>query len=275
MTTLHERVTAAAAAVRLRMKHEPRVGIVLGSGMGGFADRVEDATRIPYTEIPGFPSTSVNGHAGELVLGRIGSVDTAVLAGRSHYYEGHDLEVVTLPVRVLAALGARELILTATVGGIRPGLHPGDLVCLSDHINLMGANPLRGIADPQLGPRFVDLTQAYSQRLRGIAEEQARAMNLELAQGVYVAMPGPSYETPAEIRMAALVGGDVVGMSTVPEAIVARQCGLELLALALVTNPAAGLGAGALSHDEVLAVGREASERMQRLIIGIVSTIDR
>lgn len=273
MLGLFDRVQKAAEVVRRHVRRAPRVGIVLGSGMGALAERLSDAVRIPYGEIPEFPTTSVAGHAGELVVGALEGVDVAVLRGRIHYYEGHDLATVTLPVRVLSLLGVTELILTAAAGGIRPELQVGDLVLVSDHINMMGENPLRGVNDERLGHRFVDLTEVYSARLRDVARRCAPGLGFSLAEGVYVAMPGPSYETPAEIRMVGMLGGSVVGMSTVPEAIVARQCGLDVLALALVTNAAAGVTEALVSHEEVLAVSGLGADRLGSLIERIVGAL--
>lgn len=241
--------------------------------MGAVADRVTDVTAIPYSEIPEFCQSSVVGHAGRLLIGELGGATVAVMQGRLHYYEGHTLAQVTLPIRVLAAIGARVLILTAATGGIRADLRAGNIVCVSDHINMLGDNPLRGIADDRLGPRFPDLSEAYSRRLREVAHATARGLGIALTDGVYAAMPGPSYETPAEIRMLRTLGADVVGMSTVPEAIVARQAGMEVLALALVTNAAAGLGTTPITHEEVLAAGRAAEATMCRLLEAVVERL--
>jgi purine-nucleoside phosphorylase len=264
---LFERARRAADAIRREITLRPEFGIVLGSGLGGLADRVMDANALRYDEIPEFPPPGVPGHAGRLVIGRLGGRPVAALQGRFHYYEGHDLSTVTLPIRVLAALGVRTLILTAATGGVAPGLSVGQVTCLRDHINLLGANPLRGPHDERLGPRFPDMTMVYDARLRAAAVRHSDALGEPLREVVYAAMPGPSYETPAEIAMLRTLGADLVGMSTVPEAIVARQCGLRVLAFALVTNAAAGLGEGEISHEEVLAAGRgEGARRLGDLI---------
>jgi purine-nucleoside phosphorylase len=264
----------ALRVVLERASSRPEIGLVLGSGWGSFAASLNDATRIAYSEIPGFPEPGVAGHVGQLVLGRIGRAPVAVLQGRFHYYEGHSLATTTLPVRLLARLGVRRLILTAAVGGIRPDLQPGDFVCLTDHLNLLGHNPLRGPHEDPLGPRFPDMSQVYDPRLRSLATEAAAHLGIPLLTGVYAAMPGPSYETPAEIRMLRTLGADVVGMSVVPEAIVARQMGVEVLGLALVSNAAAGVSAQPIDHAEVLAAGRAAAGRIDALLRAIVESLE-
>jgi purine-nucleoside phosphorylase len=267
-----ERADEAASAIRA-LAGIPQFAIVLGSGLGSFAERLVDATTIPYDRIPHFPRPTVVGHHGNLVIGSIGAARVAAFQGRFHYYEGHELPAVTFPVRVLQALGVRTLVLTAATGGIRESLRAGDLVCLCDHLNLLGSNPLRGPNDDRLGPRFPDMTEVYSRRLRALAAEEAAKLGLPLTEGVYAALPGPSYETPAEIRMLRTLGADVVGMSTVPEAIVARHAGMEVLALALVTNSAAGVTGEPISHEDVLAAGREASRKIGALIAGLVARL--
>jgi purine-nucleoside phosphorylase len=225
-----------------------------------------DTIAIPYREIPHFPSTTVAGHSGQVLLGNLSGYPTLMFQGRFHYYEGHNLETVTFPMRVLQQLKIPRLILTAATGGIRVDLRPGSVVVLTDHLNLIGQNPLRGLADPRLGTRFPDMTEVYSKRLREIALEEAARIDLELTPGVYACLPGPSYETPAEIRMLRALGADVVGMSTVPEAIVARHAGIEVLALALVSNAAAGVLGTPITHDEVLEAGRVTGPILTRLI---------
>ena len=225
---------------------------------------------IPYAKIPHFPVPSVAGHAGNLVVGKLDGASVLMLQGRFHYYEGHPLQVVTFPVRVLQFLGVRTLILTAATGGIRSELRPGNLVCLSDHLNLLGTNPLRGPHDDRLGPRFPDMTEVYSKRLRSLARDEGKRLGINLIAGVYACLPGPSYETPAEIRMLQALGADVVGMSTVPEAIVARQAGIEVLAFALVTNAAAGVTGTPINHGEVLEAGKKATPLLGKLIRRVV-----
>jgi purine-nucleoside phosphorylase len=269
----YSRIDEAAAAIRPRWPEVPGVAAVLGSGLGPLADRAADRIEMPYAEIPHFPTTTVAGHAGHLIFGRLGGAPVALLQGRFHHYEGHDLATATLPVRVLRHLGVRTLILTAAAGGIRPDLKPGDIVCLADHLNLLGANPLRGPNDDRLGPRFPDMTEVYSRRLRDLAAAQARALGIDLRSGVYACMPGPSYETPAEIRMLRTLGADVVGMSTVPEAVAARHGGMDVLAFALVSNAAAGVTDAPISHEEVLEAGRASGPRLGELIERIIGGI--
>jgi purine-nucleoside phosphorylase len=270
---LFDRVETAAHFLQRRVEEPPSIAVVLGSGLGSLADRLVDPITIPYAEIPHFPAPTVHGHRGNLVVGKLGSARVAALQGRFHYYEGHDLEAVTLPVRLMKAFGVKTLILTAATGGIHPDYRPGDLVCLSDHLNLIGSNPLRGPNDDRLGLRFPDMTRVYSPGLRKLAIEEAARLGLTLREGIYACLPGPSYETPAEIRMLRTLGTDVVGMSTVPEAIVARHSGLEVLAFALVTNAAAGITGATITHEEVIEAGREAGERLGDLIQSIVDKI--
>jgi purine-nucleoside phosphorylase len=272
---LFDRIETSVHALQRRVLEPPAIAIVLGSGLGDLADRLTGAFVIPYTEIPHFPVPTVHGHRGNLIVGTLGSKRIAALQGRFHYYEGHDLEAVTFPVRVLGALGVKTLILTAAAGGIDPRYRTGDLVCLSDHLNLLGSNPLRGPNDDRLGLRFPDMTQVYSLELRKLAEEEAARLRLSLREGVYACLPGPSYETPAEIRMLRALGADVVGMSTVPEAIVARHSGMDVLAFALVTNAAAGITGAKITHEEVIEAGREAVQRLGHLIEAIVGRLTK
>jgi purine-nucleoside phosphorylase len=229
----------------------PVVAVVLGSGLGAFADELEDAVSIPYSEIPGFPQSTAIGHAGKLVLGNVADVPVAVMAGRFHLYEGYTAWQAALGVRVLGKLGAKHLIVTNAAGGIGAHLTEGCLVLITDHINLQGQNPLTGPNDPTLGPRFPDMTEAYSLRARRIALE----LNPHFLEGVYAALPGPSYETPAEIRYLRTIGADLIGMSTVPETIAANHMGIEVLGISCVTNLAAGMSGKKLNHEEVLAIG--------------------
>lgn len=256
--------TAAKALLR-KAKHRPVLGIVLGSGFGGVGSRVELVRRIPYAEIPGFPAAAVQGHTGELLLGKLAGVPVAVLSGRCHFYEGHSMENVTFAVRTLAALGVTDLLLTNAAGGINRRFRPGDLMALTDHINLMGVNPLRGPQSDGL-PRFVDMTRAYDAGLRDTLKRAAKARRISLKEGVYLAVSGPSYETPAEIRAFATLGADAVGMSTVPEAIAAVQCGLRVAGISCITNVAAGLGSKGLDHAEVLETGDSVREKAADLL---------
>lgn len=265
------RADEAAAAIRAAGIEPPRVAVVLGSGLNELADRLPDGAAVPYERIPHFPRPTVAGHQGRIIAGRMHGVPMLMLQGRFHYYEGHDLETVTFPVRVLQRLGVGTLILTAATGGIREDLRAGDLVLLKDHLNLLGVNPLRGVNDDRLGTRFPDMTEVYSSRLRTIATEVAGSLSIGLTEGVYACMPGPSYETPTEIRMLSTLGADVVGMSTVPEAIVARHAGMEVLGIALVSNAAAGVLGTPITHAEVLEAGRKAGPRLAGLIERIIA----
>ena len=273
---LHARIVEATHALRDHLPEGldlPHVAIVLGSGLGGLADRLTDAATIPYDLIPHFPRPTVAGHLGNVLLGRLNGVSVLMLQGRFHYYEGHDLEAVTFPVRVLREFGIKTLILTAATGGINPAYQPGDLMMLGDHLNLLGTNPLRGANDDRLGVRFPDMTEVYAKSLRELVRTEARTQSLTLHEGVYAALPGPSYETPAEIRMLRTLGADVVGMSTVPEAIVAHHAGMRVLAFALVTNAAAGVTGAAITHEEVLLEGRAAGQRLGGLIEAVLSKL--
>lgn len=259
--------------IESRTTLRPRLAVVLGSGLSGFLSAVENPQEIPYIEIPGWPASTVPGHAGKLVFGLLGPTPVAILAGRSHLYEGHDAKRVTLGVRVLATLGVKTLILTNAAGAIRKDFTPGSLVALSDHVNLQGTNPLVGPNDDSLGPRFPDMTEVYTPRLRTLARSAAAQLGFPLREGVYAAMLGPSYETPAEIRFLRAIGCDLVGMSTVPEAIAARHLGLEILAISCVTNWAAGVKPGAIHHAEVLERGAEAAGRLAELLKLVLASL--
>lgn len=268
---VYERASEAARYISAKSpQHAPRVAVVLGSGLGGVADSVADATEIPYDEIPHFMRSTVEGHAGKLVIGALGGVDVVVMKGRFHFYEGYSMEEATLPVRVFALMGIRSLVLTNAAGGVDPKLSPGSLMIITDHINLMGDNPLRGPNDDRFGPRFQDMTAVYTPSYIEIAKDAAREMGVNLAEGVYVGLRGPSYETPAEIRMMQKIGGDAVGMSTVPEVIAARHSGLKVLAFSCITNVAAGLTAAEIDHSEVMEVGARAGRQLADLIVRIV-----
>ena len=240
----------------------PRVGLILGSGLGALVDRVEGRD-LPYSRIEGFPTPTVEGHAGTLRLGR----SLAVLAGRFHFYEGFSMDDLVLPVFLLHGLGVRTLVVTNAAGGVRRDLRAGQLVLISDHINLMGANPLRGPNPAGLGPRFPDMSEAYSRRLRSLAQERARA---PLVEGVYAAFAGPTYETPAEVRMAEAMGADLVGMSTVPGVIAARYLGMEVLGVSMVTNMAAGILDRPLSHEEVVETAQRVIPALSQLLSGVL-----
>lgn len=268
----------AAEFVQARTRHQSRLALVLGSGLNELADQVQAADVIPFDDIPHFHAPTVVGHVGRLVIGELAAVPVAVLQGRLHYYEGYSLAEVTFPIRMLKALGIRVLILTNAAGGIRPTFQAGDLMLIEDHINLLGlggANPLRGPNDEAIGPRFPDMSQAYDRELRLLALEEAAASGIDLQRGVYGGLAGPTFETPAEVRFLRLIGVDAVGMSTVPEVIVARHCGLRVLAISLISNRAISeLDTEAVvSHEEVLAAGRAALPRLARLLVGVVGRI--
>ena len=270
---MREELDAAVAAIRAHADITPTVGVVLGSGLGGFADAVEEAVEIPYDEIPGWPEATAVGHAGKLVLGSFGGVPVVVMRGRAHLYEGLPPEKVVLGVRVLGLLGIRTLVLTNAVGAINTDFEPGELVAISDHINLQGQSPLVGPNDDTLGPRFPDMTEAYDRALRAAAQEAAARRGIELREGVYAAWLGPAFETPAEIRMLRTLGADLVGMSTVHEVIAARHVGADVLGLSLVTNLAAGLGDTNLDHAEVLDAGQASAEAMGDLLAKVVARL--
>ncbi len=250
-----------AARKLKRLSHlRPTLAIVLGSGFHHVLTEVQVEAKIPYSSLPGFPAVGVSGHAGELLIGRLGGTPVLILSGRAHYYEGHPMTSVTFAVRVLAAHGIQDLLLTNAAGGVNRRFRPGDFMVLTDHINMMGANPLRGAPAPGL-PRFVDMTRTYDANLQGLLGRAGRECQIKLRSGVYLAVSGPTYETPAEVSAFARLGADAVGMSTVPEAVVARQCGLNVAGLSCITNLAAGRSRGLLSHSEVL----ETAERVKRL----------
>jgi purine-nucleoside phosphorylase len=265
-----DRVEEAAALVRARLVDIPPIAVVLGSGLGAFADRLDDAARVPYTEIPHWPASTVIGHAGTLVCGATAGHRVLTLAGRAHFYEGHDLRTVTFATRVLGRLGVKMLVLTNAAGGINTTFTPGTLMVIDDHINLMGSNPLVGPNDERFGVRFPDMTAVYAPRLRAVADAGAVAAGVAVRHGIYVGLHGPSYETPAEIRYLRAIGADAVGMSTVPEAIVARHMGLEVLGISCITNPAAGVLPEPLHHDEVMEVARRVSGEFMALLEAIV-----
>jgi purine-nucleoside phosphorylase len=268
-----EEVQETAAWLRARFGGPPEVAIVLGSGLGEFTGALRDGETCAYAEVPNWPASAVVGHAGQLVVGTIGGRRVAALSGRVHFYEGHDLRTVTFGIRALGTLGVRTLILTNAAGGINTGFEPGTLMLIDDHINLLGSNPLVGPNDDRFGPRFPDMTEVYSTRLRDAALAAAAAVGVRLARGVYIAVHGPSYETPAEIRAFRTLGADAVGMSTVPEAIVARHMGLEVLGISCITNPAAGVLPHPLVHDEVMAVASRVRAEFSALLEAVIERI--
>jgi purine-nucleoside phosphorylase len=263
----------AAAYIRSCAPAEAKIGVVLGSGLGAFADELEDRTAIPYTSIPDWPASTAIGHAGKLVFGKLGGLDVVVMSGRSHLYEGYSPAEVTFGVRTLGRVGVRTLVLTNAAGGINLGYSQGALVLISDHINLQGVNPLIGPNDDRLGPRFPDMSDAYSAEFRAVARETAAELGIEVGEGVYAAMSGPSYETPAEIRYLRAIGADLVGMSTVPEVIVANHMGMRCLAISCVTNMAAGILPQRIDHEEVLETGRRVRDTLVRYLKALVGRL--
>ncbi len=263
---------AAADAVRDRLGVAPRVGLILGSGLGGIADTIEGSTRLAYREVPGFPPSTVVGHAGELVAGTLSGTPVVALSGRFHMYEGHDAALAGFPVRVLHALGARTLVVSNAAGGARKSLRPGTLMLIADHINMQFRNPLVGHVE-EGDVRFPDMSEPYDVELRAIAKRIAADMGVQLDEGVYVALLGPTYETRAEVKMLQQLGADAVGMSTVPEVIVARALGMRVLGISCITNYACGLSGTAITHDEVLETTSRVAAHLQGLVRGIVASL--
>ncbi len=269
----YENAEKAARFILERVDLFPEIALVLGSGLGGFADDLVDAVRIPYGDIPGYPKSSAEGHAGQLVIGKVGAVPVAAMQGRVHLYEGFTAAEVTFPMRVFGRMGIRAAIITNAAGGISARLRPGCLVVLEDHINLQGTNPLTGPNDPRLGTRFLDMTTAYNRHYRELALREGSRLQMDIFPGVYAALIGPSYETPAEIRFLRTIGADVVGMSTVAEVIVARHMGIEVLAISCVTNMAAGITGAAIYHQEVLETGERVRQRFMDLLHAVIPCI--
>lgn len=265
-------VGEARTLVRERIGFEPSIGIVLGSGLGTVAEAVDGAVTVPFDDLPGFPATGVQGHAGEFVAGRLGSAPVVLQSGRYHVYEGHPLRTLAAPARTLSALGIEILIVTNAAGGISEGMDPGELMLIADHLNLTGTSPLVG-RQVEGESRFPDMSEPYCLELRAAAKRVAESVGVTLREGVYAAVHGPAYETPAEVRMLARLGADAVGMSTVPEVLVARARGIRCLGFSAITNRAAGLGDGALDHEEVMAVGRLVGERLGAVVTGVVRSV--
>ncbi len=270
--------TAAEAAAQLILKRtqlRPHIGLVLGSGLGSFADSLTDAARIPYAEIPEFPRSTAIGHTGKMVIGKSGDVPVAAMQGRVHLYEGYSPHQVAFPMRVFARMGIRSVILTNAAGGINGNFQQGALVLISDHINLQGTNPLVGPNDDRFGVRFPDMTRAYSREYREIARDEGRRLGMTLHEGVYAAMLGPSYETPAEINFLRIIGADLVGMSTVNEVIAARHMKMNVLAISCVTNMAAGILDQPLSHQEVMETGERVKSSFEALLRAVLPRLER
>jgi purine-nucleoside phosphorylase len=263
-------IEAAVGYIQGRIKTRPSIAVVLGSGLGALACELSGSVEIPYCDLPGWPDSTAAGHAGKLVIGRLGERDVAVMAGRAHLYEGYSPAQVTYGVRVLGALGVRAMVFTNAAGGINLSLERGGLVLISDHINLQGGNPLVGPNDDALGPRFPDMSDAYSESFRSTAKQVAMELGIAVQEGVYAALTGPSYETPAEIRYLRAIGADVVGMSTVPEVIVARHMGIEVLGISCVTNMAAGILPNKIDHQEVLETGAMVRDTLVRYLKNLI-----
>lgn len=279
---LIERLDLAGEFIRMRLgdRPVPSIAVVLGSGLGKLADLIQDAVAIPYHEVPHFPVSTVEGHAGRLVVGDVvgpAGERTAIAAfqGRFHLYEGYAAHQVVFPIRCLARLGVRVFVITNAAGGINPSFQPGDLMVISDHLNLTGQNPLMGSHDDRLGPRFPDMSQAYDPVLRGLLRETAAEMGLRLQEGVYCVLSGPSYETPAEVRMLQRLGADACGMSTIPEVVACRQMGVRVLGISLISNLAAGIAAHPLSHAEVIDTAKRVAEDFTRLVSAVLPRIAR
>ena len=270
---MYERVEEAAESIRRRCGALPETAVVLGSGLGDFAETLLDAIATPYGEVPHWPASAVVGHPGRLVIGHVAGKRIAALAGRVHFYEGHDLSTVVFATRVMGRLGVKQILLTNAAGGVNTSLAQGALMIIDDHINLLGSNPLVGPNDERFGPRFPDMSEVYSTRLRWIADEAARAKDIPVTHGVYLAAKGPSYETPAEIRFFRTIGADAVGMSTVPEAIAARHLGIEVLGISCITNMAAGVLPGPLAHDEVMETAKRVRGSFVALLEGIIERL--
>ena len=283
----YEKAQEAAEFIRSRYGKEIKIALVLGSGLGAFADTLENAVKIPYEEIPHFARSTVEGHAGQLVLGEVGGVSIAVQQGRFHFYEGYEMAQVIFPMRVFGLLGIEIVILTNAAGSVRTSMQPGNLMLIRDHINLMGSNPLRGANDERFGARFPDMTAVYDKDLQALAYDEAQAISEERVEkgidkefnrfmwrGVYCALSGPTYETPAEIRMFRVLGADAVGMSTVPEAVAARHQGMKVLGISCITNLASGMSGGQINHEEVMETGARVADIFKELLRRVILRIN-
>lgn len=253
-----------------RISIQPEIGLVLGSGLGVLAEEISEAIYLPYSEIPGFPLSTVEGHLGRLVIGNLVGVPVLVMQGRFHYYEGYDLQTVTFPIRIMQGLGIKKLLVTNAAGGINLDYSAGALMLIEDHINLTGVNPLIGLNDKAFGPRFPDMTFSYSPDYLALAKKKASLLGISVKSGVYVGLTGPSYETPAEINFLRIIGGDAVGMSTVPEVIVARHSGMKVLGISCITNMASGISGQSLNHEEVMATAKRVHQDFRALVLAII-----
>jgi purine-nucleoside phosphorylase len=268
-----QEIKQSAQYMKEKVKDMPEIGLILGSGLGVLADEIENPVKIPYEEIPNFPVSTVEGHAGQLVFGTLKGANAVAMQGRFHFYEGYDMKKVTFPVRVLKEMGVKTIIVTNAAGGVNESFEPGDLMIISDHINNMGTSPLIGPNDSDLGVRFPDMSQAYSRELRTLAKHAASELGIKVQEGVYVGNTGPAYETPAEVRLARVLGGDAVGMSTVPEVIVANHAGMKVLGISCISNMAAGILDQPLSHDEVMETTEKVKANFLNLVKKIVADI--
>ena len=271
---LNQLINEAADYIKERITSTPSIGLILGSGLGDFADGLENKVVIPFSQIPGFPQSTVEGHVGAFVIGSFQGKTVVALQGRIHYYEGHPQQVITVPVRVMSLLGVKQLILTNACGGVNLNFTPGDLMLISDHINYSGSNPLIGQNLDQFGPRFPDLSNVYTKELRTKIMKVAEENGIALRQGVYIMYSGPNYETPAEIRMFRMMGADAVGMSTVPEAIVAAHCGMDVVGISCITNMAAGVLPQKLNHQEVVETAAMVHDKFKKLLTLIINLIE-
>lgn len=266
---MFEQAQKAAQYIEAKISNKPEIGLILGSGLGVLADEIENPVKIPYEEIPNFPTSTVQGHAGQLVIGELNGKTVIAMQGRFHFYEGYTMDKVTFPVRVMKLLGVEKLIVTNAAGGVNESFTAGDLMIITDHINNFGTNPLMGHNDERFGPRFPDMSQAYDAHFITIAKDVAKKQSIDVKEGVYVGNFGPAYETPAEVRLARIWGGDAVGMSTVPEVIVARHSGMRVLGISCITNMAAGILDQPLSHDEVI----ETTEKVKSSFLSYVKEL--
>ncbi len=269
-----EQWTASADYIQQQIDIEPELALILGSGLGVLGEEITNKTELTYQQIPNFPVSTVEGHAGKLLIGELAGKKVVAMQGRFHYYEGYEMKVITFPVRVMNLLGADKLLVTNSAGGVNRNFNVGDLMLINDHLNLMGDNPLLGPNDEEVGPRFPDMSEAYSNQLIETAEQAASELGIGVKKGVYVGMSGPTYETPAEIRMLNTLGGDAVGMSTVPEVIAANHMDMETLGISCITNMAAGILPEPLSHDEVIATTQQVKPKFVKLVKGIIEQID-
>lgn len=270
---LSTKLQNSAEFILTKTKFKPEIGLILGSGLGAIADQIENAECYNYSEIPNFPVSTVEGHAGKLVIGNFQGKQVVAMQGRFHFYEGYEMNDVTFPVRVMKLLGVKTLIVTNAAGAVNAEFNPGDLMLISDHINLSGRNPLMGKNLDEFGPRFPDMSNAYDKHLRNKVKEIAKSINVTLQEGVYAMFSGPTYETPAEVRMARILGGDAVGMSTVPEVVVANHCGLKVIGVSCMTNMAAGILDQPLCHEEVMETSNKVKETFIKLMTNIIKNI--